>query len=355
MEPLAGYFSQHHKDRLLAAIYWLFSGAALLFVFSSQEFYLPLRLLLVLGILMVTLATTLVINKILIPRLLFKEKIFQFTYGLAGLFCLSLWLILLTLIFVLFIGLSEKPDFKIPSHQEVLVLIFSSYLIIAFASVTHFIKESQKQYREKVGFEKQKQKAEIQLKKVQRQLLQSQIHPHFIYNILNSIYALTGEENQKVRKLVIDLSSMLDYMLYECRHEKVDLSREIQFLEDYISLEKIRFGEDLQVEFQKKLLSQEHQIAPLLLFPFVENAFKHGERRGRNMLYIKLLVWDHELEFEVHNKKGNATAVVNRKNAQGIGLKNVKERLEILYSGRYELKIEDKKENFSTNLKIHLE
>lgn len=344
----------HSSRNIFAAVYWGLSGFALLFVFVDQNLDFTVRLVLVGILLCITYGSTRIINDWLIPQVFFKRKLLNFVYALFGLWVVSLWLILLTLVLMLLWISGIEPVTEIPSRQEILIIVFASYLIIIFASVVHFILETQQQYVEKINLKNQKKNIELHLKHAQRQLLQSQIHPHFIYNILNSIYALSRKE-PKVRKIILDLSAILDYMLYECQSPQVKLIGEITFLENYINLESIRHDGNFKVEFRKELEKNDSEIAPLILFPFLENALKHGCHDGSDSsVRMDLSVVETTIYFHIRNQRRNGEMSIGRNRSSGMGLANVKERLELLYPARHDLQIEEKAEEYIVNLQIHL-
>src|SRR6185503_3276925 len=161
--------------------------------------------------------------------------------------------------------------------------------------------------------------------------LKSQINPHFLFNSLNSIYSLAYQRSEMTPDAILKLSEIMRYMLYESNDNKVDLSKELQYLQNYIDLQKIRFGNKAYIDFkvEGKVLNQ--QIAPLLLIAFIENAFKHGVANNP-LTPIRLLidVDESHLHFYMQNKKH----MNNRDAVGGIGLNNVQRRLNLLYPGK---------------------
>ena len=181
--------------------------------------------------------------------------------------------------------------------------------------------------------------------------LKSQINPHFLFNSLNSIYSLAYQRSETTPGAILKLSEIMRYMLYECNDNKVDLSKELQYLENYIELQKIRFSNKAFINFNIRGKVANQQIVPLLLIAFIENAFKHGVANDP-LRPIRLLidVDDAHLHFYVQNKKHNN----NRDEAGGIGLNNVRRRLNLLYPGKHNLEIRDETENYTVELSLIL-
>ncbi len=184
-------------------------------------------------------------------------------------------------------------------------------------------------------------------------LLKAQIHPHFLFNTLNNLYALTLNGSPKSPEIVMGLSEILRYMLYDCNVDSIALKKDVEMLENFITLERIRYEQRLDFHFIKEGNLEQDQVAPLLLLPLVENAFKHGagEKLGQAWINIELTVQQGLLKFKINNSK----AEVSREKKQGsIGLENVKRRLEMIYPNAYELKIFDEEDVFAVILKIDL-
>jgi hypothetical protein len=187
------------------------------------------------------------------------------------------------------------------------------------------------------------------------QLLKAQIHPHFLFNTLNNIYSFSLYKSPQAGTLVNKLSGMLDYMIHECDEKMVALEKELMIIEDYMSLEKIRYGKrlDMQVEihgdFENKF------IAPLLMIPFVENCFKHGTSQMLQHPWIKLEIttMKDQLFFKLSNSK---PSLFNPKEQdKGIGLVNVRKRLQLLYPRKYQLEITETEDTFTVSMQILLE
>jgi two-component sensor histidine kinase len=181
--------------------------------------------------------------------------------------------------------------------------------------------------------------------------LKSQINPHFLFNSLNSIYSLAYQRSETTPEAILKLSEIMRYMLYECNDNKVDLAKELQYLQNYIDLQKIRFANKAYIDFKIEGKVESQQIVPLLLIAFIENAFKHGAANNP-LTPIRLLIDVDEayLHFFIQNKKHTN----NRDASGGIGLNNVKRRLDLLYPGKYNLDIKDETDTYTVELSLVL-
>lgn len=182
-------------------------------------------------------------------------------------------------------------------------------------------------------------------------VLKQQLNPHFLFNTLNNLYALTLKKSDQAPLIIEKLSNILDYMLYRCADNFVPLQKEIELIENYIVLEKIRYGKRVEISFDNQV-SEAVKIAPLLLLTFIENAFKHGVTQELKQAVIKI---DLRLEndlivFIVKNSKPLES--VQNTDKQSIGLSNVRKQLELLYPDAYELDISNEKEHYTIILKL---
>ncbi len=187
--------------------------------------------------------------------------------------------------------------------------------------------------------------------------LKAQINPHFLFNVLNNIYGLSLEESKKVPNLILKLSDILSYSLYEASVDSIALEKEVKLIEDFIDLERERYENRVQVHFeQDAALDRQLEIAPLLLIPLVENAFKHGVMQATEALPISIFLGQKEgrLIFEVKNKMPEAGYELPTKK-RGLGLKNLKRRLDLLYPEKYSLEAAPDGKLFRATLKLELE
>lgn len=184
--------------------------------------------------------------------------------------------------------------------------------------------------------------------------LRSQISPHFIFNVLTNLVSLARKRSEKLEPQLIKLSELMRYILYESDEKKVTLSKELDYLKSYIDLQEMRFGEDVTIDLDVKVPDAElgRNIEPMLLIPFVENAFKHGIGIDQPFIEIHLESYDGILKFEVRNK---FNAEEETKDASsGIGVENVRSRLVLLYPKEHSLVIKKEKNVFTIHLTLKL-
>lgn len=193
-----------------------------------------------------------------------------------------------------------------------------------------------------------KDKLETELK-----FLKNQTNPHFLFNTLNNIYALARKKSDSTASVVMKLSKILRFMLYESGKEHITIGEEVKLIEDYIDLEKLRYNERLNISFKKTINNELQMVSPLLLLPFVENAFKHGasENRFNSFIRIELKMYDEQLHFNIENNKDEDK--MREENCESIGLVNIRRQLELLYAD-YTMKVENKKNTFKVILNVNL-
>jgi len=184
------------------------------------------------------------------------------------------------------------------------------------------------------------------------QLLKAQVHPHFLFNTLNNIYSFSLDGSPKTPELILKLSSLLSYMLYDCKAEEVRLEKEVEIMKAYIDLEKERYGNKIEISWTVEGAIRDNFISPLLMLPFLENAFKHGasEQIEKPWMGVDISIENNILKFKITNSKNEYVSHSNN----GIGIGNVKKRLEFLYPGKYELKINDEGDFFAVSLMVKL-
>jgi LytS/YehU family sensor histidine kinase len=190
----------------------------------------------------------------------------------------------------------------------------------------------------------------------QMQLLTAQIHPHFLFNTLNNIFSQTQTESPKGSKMIMGLSDMLRYILYEGQKSLVPLEQELMMVTEYINLEKIRYGNKLDVHVLFPDKATNLYISPLLLLPFIENCFKHGASNMLENPWINFTVEikDSILVMKLMNGKAPVTTNENGYGKTGIGISNVRQRLELLYKNNYDLQVREDDEVFVVDLRLEL-
>jgi LytS/YehU family sensor histidine kinase len=231
------------------------------------------------------------------------------------------------------------------AHQ--IVMINS---VLVFATAVKVVKHWYIQQHKNQELEKEKMFSELRY-------LKSQVHPHFFFNTLNNLYGLTLSKSDTAPEVVLRLSDLMSYMLYDTNTQWVPLEKEINYIRNYIALEKLRFGKRFNVSFQVQGDTASFVIAPLLLLPFIENSFKHSinkEIEGA-WIAIDLTIKEAALAFTVENRMiKEPMNGEERESAGGLGLQNVKRRLELLYKERYTLKIFEEESEYLVVLKLDL-
>jgi len=243
-----------------------------------------------------------------------------------------------------------------PSSFDAILLFVGLYFIIIVATAIKLVRYSIQIHKRNTELDNLKLETELKLKEAELKLLKAQIHPHFLFNTLNNLYGLTLEKSEEAPGLVLRLSEILDYILYRCNEKRVSLSEEINNLKNYIEIEKIRYSDKLKLEVDFPVNTNNLNIAPLIILPFVENAFKHGVSNfpGIAMVVIKISLNENNLTFDIENTKNQGVKVAGN-HSGGIGLNNVKKRLNLMYPEKYTLSINDKTETFLVNLTLQLE
>ena len=237
------------------------------------------------------------------------------------------------------------------SRNYVFVLILV-YLIVGLVSFVKLLKHSFETSAKNTALENKLLEGSLHLKEQELHYLKKQIHPHFLFNTLNTIYGFSLRKSEETPELILKLSNLLDYILYQVQKPKVGLIEEIDHIKEYISLEKIRFQDTLRVSFETKNIDQTIEIPPMLFIPFIENTFKHGAIiDGYLTIEIEIETNKDQLIFRSKNsyreKNDEATST-------GIGLENIRKRLELLFFENYSLETITTEEEYAINLTINL-
>jgi sensor histidine kinase YesM len=275
----------------------------------------------------------------IVPQIIYKRKFGTYIIFLLIIFT-ALFIIDRTLFYFLINGLSYsiKNFFWFNFFPILFILACST----AFRMVNDRIKE------DRLLKEKENENLKTELS-----LLRSQVSPHFMFNIMNNMVALARKKSDLLEPSLIKLSSLLRYMLYETG-EKVALQKEIEYLQSYIDLQKQRFGNNVTIKTCMEKVEDSYEIEPMLLIPFVENAFKHGTGLIENAeINVELRTEKNMLSFSVRNKFNEGSEEIKDKSS-GIGLPNVQRRLDLLYGNKHSLLITKQDEWFIVSLQIIL-
>jgi len=278
---------------------------------------------------------------VLIPRLVNRQKYKYYVLSLIGLFLVAV---------LVHYVIQKLLKINIPfSGLLVAWARVPAFLLSIAASFVYTRVEGHFEYRHK------RQEADKETLKTELAFLRSQISPHFIFNVLNNIVSLVRLKSDELEPTVMKLSGLMQYLLYRTDEEKVAIRVEEQYLNDYIDLQTQRFGNKVQIQTTFKVFDENLQIEPMLLIPFVENAFKHGVGEMDDARIITTLKTDkHNLRFKVSNKF-NAQCKNDKDPSSGIGIANVRRRLELLYGTQQELTIGTNGDYFEVDLWLKLD
>ena len=295
---------------------------------------------------------------VLIDRLLLQEKYLQF----------FIYLVVSVLFFVVVLRIlayeiiypkyyPESLD-VIPMlwPPKMLIAFFYIYCVTAIVATFHlariwFLHQQETQLIKQNAEQLEKEKVTAQL-----QLLKSQINPHFLFNTLNNLYSLTRSKSDKAPEMVVKLSELMSYMLYESNKEEVFLDKEIQYLENYIALEQLRYEDDLDVNVKIYGDSSGIKIAPLLILPLVENGFKHGASKqlSDSWILIDISIDQQKIKIKVENSKNNLHDNGKNHLKPKIGIENLRERLSLIYPNRHSLQIFEEADKYLVVMEITL-
>jgi LytS/YehU family sensor histidine kinase len=274
---------------------------------------------------------------------------YYFVLKLNNIFSKSVFIILFLFILC---SIAILKDYRIHTYIKIEQSFeyFTSFLgqSLLFYAGIYFIN--------RLEFLNRNKKLEKELKQAKEQLLRNQLHPHFLFNAFNSLYSLSLKKHPETSDYILKLSSMMRYLTDETHLKKVPFHKELEFIEKYIAIEKIRFGEDARIKYSINFTDKEILIAPFLLITLVENAFKHGFYTNSKDAFVKIDfdLKEHELLFIVENKVFKKQHFQEDKRA-GKGLQNLKERLQLIYPKSSNLKITSSEKTFKTVLKITLD
>ncbi|MEO1513923.1 MAG: histidine kinase [Bacteroidota bacterium] len=282
---------------------------------------------------------------VLMPRFLYQKRYLAFLlWGAVVLFFFAVLLYLVYAYFVHPIIFLESEFYSIAQFiYKGVELIYIAAMVVSIKFFQNYLHEQQRNQ------ELVQRSVEAELK-----YLKNQVQPHFLFNTLNNIYGMVLSNDEHAGEAIVKLSNLLSFMLYGGEAKTVSLSKEVEMLDSFIELELLRYRRKLDFQLTKGNLSPTLQIAPLLLIPFVENAFKHGpaKEEHRSFIHIKMETQGSILHFSIENsfsKNGMKTENIE----SGIGLENIKKRLELLYPDQYTLEISERK-TFTVSLMIEL-
>jgi sensor histidine kinase YesM len=314
------------------ACFWALVGTPFLTILVRVALYIP-----------VFMIYSYPVSHIAVPTLLLKGRY------LASLGFILFWIVVgwyLNVFFLDHIFISALQRLNLYDSGENKALGFHCIVVTAasFSAVSLLKHWMQKQ---QAWLQAEREKITAQL-----QLLKAQLHPHFLFNTLNNIYSFSLQTSPKTPQMILKLSSLLSYMLYDCKADEVLLEKEVDVMKNYIDLEKERYGDKIDISVNIHGDIQDKYITPLLILPFLENAFKHGtsEQLEKPWMSVDIAVKDHLLQCKVVNSKNEFVPC----SENGLGIQNLKQRLELLYPGKYDLKLADEGDFFVVSLLLEL-
>lgn len=345
---LVDWIGKQKNRWLLHFIFWV---AVLFFYtifFGYQSMSYRITFSFVTVLLPVTIATTYFLNYELIPNFLLKKKYAYFFLYFIYTLIVSFYINLMTVMGI-FIAVAEMNYEELyPSNTKALILVAGMYVVVFLGVAIKLVNQFQSNQIEIQKLKSEKIEAELKF-------LKAQLHPHFLFNTLNNLYSLTLEKSEKAPDVVLKLSGLLDYILYECNAEFVPVEDEIHQMKNYIELEKLRYGDRLSIEFNSDSVPQKAAIPPMLFMTLLENSFKHGVSKTTENSWIRLsfsLVNEY-LIFVVENSKPIGSNA-EKDFVGGIGLENLKNRLNLIYKDDYKLIMHEGDISFRANLKLKI-
>ena len=329
---------------LIHGLFWLMLTSVMLLVFNGLLGSIEMAFLAVI----INLAGFLILVyghlKVLLPLFFDRKKYVQYGLGL-------LVLLIATSLFRFFVGWSMVNTTAIGLGEQFKPSFFGSMMVsggfIIMMSIPLQLIDN--------WFKKQALEKELKTHQLEAELrfLKAQVNPHFLFNALNNIYSLSFTESKKTPEMILKLSDMMSYMLYDCKSEQVLLSAEISYLKNYIALQQLKKDGEYNIEFDVKGDHTSVMITPMLFIPFFENAFKHGNLDDIEHGWLKseLVLEREHLIFNISNTVRKER---QRSEKGGVGLENIRERLRLLFPARHVLNIENIQGIYSVHLQINL-
>jgi sensor histidine kinase YesM len=299
----------------------------------------------------VTMITTYTVIYYLIPRFLLRKKYLLFSLYSVYTLIISAFAIVISIFYGLVFIMNMNYRGMPPVSRSLLFMMTLVYLVVVAVSAFILLKQNYSSEAENKTLENKILEAQLKLKEQELHYLKMQVHPHFLFNTLNTMYGHALKKSEETPDMILKLSNLLDYLLYQVDKPWVSLDSEIDHIKDYIALEKTRFRNSLSVvmNFPAELTSI--NIAPMLLIPLVENSFKHGEiTDGKLTIQIDLRIDDEKLWFSVINSTKDQEDPGRQ---HGLGLTNLEKRLELLYGNNFDLSLHRNANSFEAQLSLN--
>ncbi len=294
--------------------------------------------------------------ELLIPRLFIKKRYVEYIFWILALFIITSVLLYVINEQLFFDEGGPRGQFRLrpdrpPRFNPIRGMVFTNAMLtMAVVFLSSAYKTTQ------IALSKEKEAANLKSENLNSELkfLKSQINPHFLFNSLHNIYALSLLNSEKTPGMIVKLSDMLRYIIYDCNEEKVALKKEIDYIDNFISFQKLKDDEIKNIEVAVDVENENAMIEPMLFIPFIENSFKHSKIEDVESGWIKISLKTSrsEIYFEAINSLPEKTFTKDK--VGGIGIDNVKRRLELLYPDRHDLDIVKSKSEFKVALKLLL-
>lgn len=340
--------SRSHRNRLiiLHASFWAVYISFFVYWISSFQQADEInwgRVFIIAAIHMVCAASISYLNYFyFLPKFLVKRKILAYVFVLA--LALAAFVYARVMLERYYIETFVHHHDYLFRVRFIVQITFSNLSIVLFVSLLRFAADWLDLQSTRKEIEKEKLTAELNF-------LKAQVNPHFLFNTLNNLYYLAYSKSENTTEVIEKLSGMMRYMIYDSNYAQVQLNKEIDYMQNYISLERLRLHDKVKINFNIEGDTDAIRIAPLILITFLENAFKHGVSSTTQESWINasLMCAPNKLRFEVSNKKASKTT----EEKSGIGLQNVKRRLELSYPGQYQLEMNDTPTEYHVSLAIN--
>lgn len=308
---------------------------------------------------------------VIVPKI-FKSKGWGILLIILSIpFSIYVWLLInhfqLSILYYLGIDIHEGPLKNIvsknakQSYTEALSSknVFGNAMLVIYSfTPPFFVKilfDITRLFNRTIYFQKQTSDLELQNLNIEKDFLKAQLNPHFLFNTLNNLYGLVIKKDPSAADVIINISDLMAYTLYESNTEKVPVEKELEFIQNYFYLERMRYSADKDITMEISVPDESRmlQIAPLLSFNFIENAFKYGLKAEKNnFLNISIKIVNNIFYFSIENNKEDNS--IDKMSLGGIGVKNVKKRLNLIYPDHHQLIIDDRENSFFVSLSINL-
>jgi len=301
----------------------------------------------------VTMGMVNVFSFYVIPNYLFKQKYFLFALYTVYTLIISVFLIALSSFYgFLFINSVESLGTEFTLTKNLYLIIVAVYIVVLVTSLFAAYRESYKLHLKNQELQYAILNGELLLKQEELSYLKMQIQPHFLFNTLNTIYGSAIAKSPETPELILKLSNLLDYILYQTQKSVVPLQDEIDHLKDYLALEKLRHGDRLRIISNFPKETNNLIIAPMLFLPLVENSFKHGKSQG-NEAFVEIRIEAQKEQVVFFLKNSFDDSVTKRiLTSSGIGLQNIQKRLKLLYPDSHSFNIKKSDGYFVVELKL---